>query len=92
VVEASALSDHQAQQQLYKMAPSAIDITTPEVYSTPSVKKILADSSSVADIKVVFGDFRDDLMRDGYAVVKGAIPRDRADGYGSAFYEFLESL
>jgi len=74
------------------MAPSAIEVTPTEAYNAPSVKKILANSRSVADIKVTFGDFRDDLMRDGYAVVKGAIPRDRADSYGSAFYDFLESL
>lgn len=26
----------------------------------------------------VFGDWRDDLVRDGYAVVKGAVPPSRA--------------
>lgn len=74
------------------MAPSAIEVIPSEAYNTPSVKKVLADSRSAADIKITFGDFRDDLMRDGYAVVKGAIPRDRADVYGRAFYDFLESL
>lgn len=39
-----------------------------------------------------YGDFRDALNRDGYAVVKGAIPRDRADGYSDAFYSYLENL
>jgi len=39
-----------------------------------------------------YGDFRDDLVRDGYAVVKGAIPRDRADKYADHFYKFLEDL
>ncbi|KAL1614334.1 hypothetical protein SLS54_009828 [Diplodia seriata] len=28
-----------------------------------------------------YGDFRDDLSRDGYAIIKGAIPRERADQY-----------
>ena len=28
-----------------------------------------------------FGDWRDDLLRDGYVVVKGAVPRERADKY-----------
>lgn len=39
-----------------------------------------------------FGDFRDDLARDGYAVVKGAIPRDRALKYADDMYSWLEGL
>ena len=39
-----------------------------------------------------YGDFRDDLVRDGFAVVKGAIPRDRAESYGEAMYKWLEEL
>lgn len=40
----------------------------------------------------VFGDWRDDLIRDGFAVIKGAIPRDRAEKYGDAMYSWLEGL
>lgn len=39
-----------------------------------------------------FGDFRDALSRDGYAIVKGAIPRDRALHYGDQMYSWLENL
>ena len=39
-----------------------------------------------------YGDWRDDLARDGYAVVKGAIPRDRADAYADSMYAWLEGL
>jgi len=39
-----------------------------------------------------YGDWRDDLLRDGYAIVKGAIPRERADGYANAMYDWLEGL
>jgi hypothetical protein len=39
-----------------------------------------------------YGDFRDDLIRDGYAVIKGAIPRERADQYADQFHQFLEDL
>lgn len=39
-----------------------------------------------------YGDFRDDLIRDGYAVIKGAIPRERADNYAKQFHQFLEDL
>lgn len=76
------------------MAPSAIDVQVPaDDLVAPSVKKVLSDSRLVpSNVKPIYGDFRDDLVRDGYAVIKGAIPRDRADGYGEAFYTFLESL
>jgi hypothetical protein len=39
-----------------------------------------------------YGDFRDDLIRDGFAVIKGAIPRERADKYADAMYTWLEDL
>lgn len=38
-----------------------------------------------------FGDFRDDLARVGVAVIKGAIPRDRAVGYRDAAFKWLEA-
>lgn len=40
----------------------------------------------------VYGDFRDDLVRDGYAVVKGAVPRDCALKYVDEMYNWLEGL
>jgi hypothetical protein len=39
-----------------------------------------------------FGDWRDDLARDGYAVIKGAIPRERADKYADKMFSWLEGL
>ncbi|KAF6800902.1 phytanoyl- dioxygenase [Colletotrichum sojae] len=39
-----------------------------------------------------YGDWRDELLRDGYAVIKGAIPRERADGYADKMYALLESF
>lgn len=39
-----------------------------------------------------FGDFRDDLQRDGFAVVKGAVPRERADQYAEEMFQWLEDL
>jgi hypothetical protein len=41
---------------------------------------------------LVYGDWRDDIIRDGYVVVKGAIPRDRADGYAEEMMSWLENL
>jgi hypothetical protein len=40
----------------------------------------------------VYNDWRDDLIRDGYAVIKGAIPEERALEYASKMYALLESL
>ncbi|CBF78811.1 uncharacterized protein ANIA_07227 [Aspergillus nidulans FGSC A4] len=39
-----------------------------------------------------FGDFRDDLARDGFAVVKGAIPRERALKYADEMHSWLEGF
>ncbi|KAB8208426.1 hypothetical protein BDV34DRAFT_49290 [Aspergillus parasiticus] len=39
-----------------------------------------------------YGDFRDALNRDGYAVVKGAIPLERAKKYADSFYGYLEGF
>jgi hypothetical protein len=39
-----------------------------------------------------FGDWRDDLARDGYAVIKGAIPEERANKYADQMYSWLEGL
>lgn len=39
-----------------------------------------------------FGDFRDDLARDGFAVVKGAVPKDLALKYADEMYSWLEGL
>ena len=42
--------------------------------------------------ETLFGDFRDDLQRDGFAVIKGAVPRERADKYADEMYQWLEDL
>ena len=39
-----------------------------------------------------FGDFRDDLSRDGFAVVKGAIAKEKALEYADKMYSWLENL
>lgn len=41
---------------------------------------------------VTYSDWRDDLKRDGVAVVKGAIPLDRATVYADKMYQWLEDL
>ncbi|KAK7518406.1 uncharacterized protein IWZ02DRAFT_492165 [Phyllosticta citriasiana] len=45
---------------------------------------------SEEDLK--WGDFRDDLSRDGFAIVKGVIPRERADKIADQMFSWLESF
>lgn len=42
--------------------------------------------------ETVFGDWRDDFFRNGYYVVKGAIPRDRADGYRQDMLDWFQKF
>ncbi|KAH3673221.1 hypothetical protein WICMUC_003839 [Wickerhamomyces mucosus] len=39
-----------------------------------------------------YGDWRDDLIRDGYTVVKGAIPKAKAEGYQQDIFKWLHSF
>ncbi|EUC43021.1 hypothetical protein COCMIDRAFT_102016 [Bipolaris oryzae ATCC 44560] len=39
-----------------------------------------------------FGDWRDDLARDGYAVIKGAIPQEKALKYADRMFSWLEGF
>lgn len=70
--------------------------TTTELV-TEAPTRIVASSSNTSPLKLdgtdaAYGDWRDELIRDGFAVVKGAVPRDRADKYAGAMYSWLESL
>jgi hypothetical protein len=40
----------------------------------------------------VYNDWRDDLVRDGYAVIKGAIPQDKVEQYADRMYSLIEGL
>lgn len=78
-----------------------------EQYSTSNIASMISTTTKAAPVtlKAVenqrmrvdgtdaqFGDWRDDLARDGYAVIKGAIPRERADKYADQMYSWLEGL
>ena len=61
--------------------------------TTPITLKAVEDQRMRFDgTDAKFGDWRDDLARDGYAVIKGAIPRERADKYADQMYSWLEGL
>lgn len=67
-----------------------IQTTTQTVPAT--LKAVGENFMRIDGSKTNYGDWRDDLARDGYAVVKGAIPRERADAYANRMYEWLEGL
>lgn len=72
--------------------------TTATTTATPAkVESVALPSKSSGAMKLDgeytnYGDWRDDLNRDGYAVIKGAVPRLRADGYSDKFYSYIENL
>lgn len=41
---------------------------------------------------VTYGDWRDDLVRDGFVVVKSVIPKERALQYADTVFDYLETL
>ncbi|CAK7216892.1 hypothetical protein SEUCBS140593_003018 [Sporothrix eucalyptigena] len=41
---------------------------------------------------VKYGDWRDDLVRDGFVVIKEAVPRERAERYGEQMLQWLEDF
>ncbi|KAM0809971.1 putative Phytanoyl-CoA dioxygenase [Seiridium cardinale] len=68
------------------MAPSAIDIAASEPTFTLSPPPV------PGALKLQYDDFRTDLQNNGYAVVKGAIPRERADKYRQKALDWLLSF
>jgi hypothetical protein len=63
------------------------EVTTSISLTAPSSGAMKLDGKATN-----YGDFRDDLNRDGYAVIKGAVPRERAEAYSNAFYSYIEGL
>ena len=62
---------------------SAVGALTPQA---PGPHRLFAEQ----DVK--YGDWRDELVQNGFTVVKGAIPRDRADQYADDILSYLENL
>jgi hypothetical protein len=50
-------------------------------YSTTEARGQSSILAEQAQRNSAFGDWRDDFFRNGYAVIKEAIPRERADAY-----------
>jgi hypothetical protein len=67
-------------------------ITTSTKTAPVMLKAVHDDAMKVDGTDAAYGDWRDDLARDGYAVIKGAIPKERADKYADKMYSWLEGL
>lgn len=65
---------------------------TATAQATPTLKLKGAKHLKVDGSDPSFGDWRDDLILNGYAVVRGAVPRDRALNYADRMLSLLESL
>jgi len=67
------------------MAPIAVaDITEPVLAEAP-IPDVVAP-------KAKYNDWRADLQRDGYCVVKGAVPREQALRYQQRAFEWMKSF
>lgn len=69
--------------------------TITEQLANTVITTVAADSPrrmKVDGTDPTFNDWRDDLVRDGYAVVKGAIPSERAGIYADKMLALMESL
>lgn len=69
-----------------------IMISTTTKTSTLTLSGVQDGRMKVDGTDPKFGDWRDDLARDGYAVIKGAIPRERAEKYADRMMSWLEGL
>lgn len=50
------------------------------------------DTEPNLDTSVSFGDWRDQLVKDGYVVLKGVISQDKAKSYLDSMFDWLESF
>ena len=67
------------------MAPSRIATPPPSTILSTKREPLVSCTSQ-------YGDFRDDFFCDGYVVIKGAVPKDRAIGYQNEALNWLESF
>ncbi|GKT51935.1 uncharacterized protein ColSpa_12116 [Colletotrichum spaethianum] len=65
---------------------------TESVSVAPLIPEPAGPSKLFSKQGVSYGDFRDDLVRDGYVVVKGAVPKERAAKYGEEMMSYLENF
>ena len=56
------------------------------------MEKLNLHANNLCSSQAPFGDWRDDFFANGYAVVKGAIPREKALQYQQKAFEWLSSF
>jgi hypothetical protein len=58
--------------------------------------KVYSEGSYTAeprvDVQKHHGDWRDQLVQDGYVVLKGVVPADRAQSYLDSIFNWLETF
>lgn len=80
------------QPQPQDAAPSSVLEQQSQPGTGPLAAKPAGPKRLFNDLGAEFGDFRDDLLRDGFCVVRGAVPRERADEYGQDMFDYLETF
>ncbi|KAF4556638.1 Hypothetical protein D9617_1g085160 [Elsinoe fawcettii] len=78
-------ASHREFNQAPKLSPATTHAIPPVVVHDTPVLDVL-------DERRTYGDFRDDLVRDGFAVVKGVVPQERALAYAEDIKEWLEGF
>ncbi|KAH6967587.1 hypothetical protein BKA56DRAFT_530187 [Ilyonectria sp. MPI-CAGE-AT-0026] len=74
----------------YKASHALVD--TPSQAAKAQIAQPSGPARLFADAGATYGDWRDDLVRDGFVVVKGAIPQDRAEAYREDMLNYLETF
>ena len=70
--------------------------TAPKTKSSPFAEKLAPKPAGPNQLykqkDAAYDDWRDNLVRDGFAVVKGVVPKERALAYGDEVFNYLETL
>lgn len=92
-----AIYNHSIPSLFFEPTILAATIALIKMITTTQTKHIILEGIDDERMQVdgkdkLYDDWRDDLARNGYAVIKGAIPRERADQYANKMYSWLEGL
>jgi hypothetical protein len=78
--------------ETYPLQSNINMIITATIAASMTLKVVESKRMKMYGTDPEFHDWRDDLARDGYAVVKGAIPPAKAIDYSDRMYSWLEGL
>lgn len=80
------VDNHPARAAHHEAKKAPVEATVSRVAQPAGPNKLFTD------LDATYGDWRDDLLRDGFVVVKGAIPKERAEKYQDDMLSYLENL